>query len=105
MVATAMTRGNDKGLMPDQNRWKPGKRDAIFLAIVVAVITALILGTGKRTTKPTPDDAVHQRVTSHMACMQCHGPGGVRPQPAKHTRATQCFQCHKQPAGWQGVKR
>jgi len=91
--------------MPSKNQWKPGKRDAIFLAIVVAVVIALVLGTGERTTKPTPNNAVHQRVTSHTACMQCHGPGSVHPQPAGHTRASQCFQCHKQPAGWQGVKR
>ncbi len=88
--------------MQDQGnpRWRPGKRDALFLAIVAGVILLLVLGTSERTTKPVPDDDVHRHATSRAACMSCHGQGGVRPQPAGHTQADQCFQCHLQPKGW-----
>jgi len=85
--------------------WKPGKKDALFLGVVVLVITLLALGSSERTTKPTPDDDVHRAVTSHEACLQCHGPGSERPEPMGHTASVQCFQCHTQPKGWQGAAK
>lgn len=88
--------------MASETKWKPGKKDAIFLAIVIGVIVVLSVSGGKRTTKATPDDAIHRAVTSHLACMQCHGPGSEHPQPAGHTKSEQCFLCHTQPKGWKG---
>ncbi len=85
--------------------WQMNRRDILFLGIIAAVILLLVLGTTERTTRPVPDDDVHLHSTSRAACMQCHGPQGVRPQPAGHTRADQCFQCHQQPEGWQGMSR
>lgn len=82
--------------------WKPGKKDALFLGVVVLVITLLVLGSSERTTKPTPDDEVHRTATSHEVCLTCHGADGVRPQPAGHVSSVQCFQCHTQPKGWAG---
>jgi len=84
--------------------WKLGKRDVFFLAFVAAVIALLVIGTGERTTKPTPNDATHQHAASRAACLECHGAEGVRPQPPRHTKADQCFQCHVQPEGWVGAK-
>ncbi len=83
--------------------WQPTRNDWVFMLIVLTVIVVLILGTSERTTKATPDDATHQAITSHQACMTCHGEHGIRPQPAGHVKATQCFQCHQQPAGWKGA--
>ena len=86
--------------------WKPGGKDAIFLGVVILVIGLLVLGTGKRTTKPTPNDTVHQHALKREACMQCHGATGVRPRPVEHhVKGDQCFQCHTQPAGWLGVNK
>ena len=85
------------------NGWKPNKRDLFFVLTVVAVVTALTLGSSERTTKAVPDDATHRSVTSHDGCMACHGAGGVRPQPRGHTKGVQCFQCHTQPKGWKGA--
>jgi hypothetical protein len=82
--------------------WRPGKRDFMFLALVAAVILLLVLGTSERTTGAVPADETHRTALSREACMICHGVGGVRPQPAEHTKADQCFQCHTQPEGWQG---
>ncbi len=87
------------------NRWQPGKRDILFLALVVTVITVLTLGSTERKTKPLPDDKVHRTTTSRAACMRCHGPDGVRPQPPRHTKDDQCLLCHQQPKGWVGSAR
>ena len=84
--------------------WKPGKRDAFFLAFVAAVVLLLMYGTGERTTKPTPNDATHQQVESRSACMTCHSAEGIHPQPKRHTKADQCFQCHVQPESWIGAR-
>jgi len=86
-------------------KWQPGKKDAVFVAVVIAVIVLLVLGSSERTTKSTPNDAVHQAALSHETCMQCHGAKGVRPQPLEHTKSTQCFQCHTQPKGWKGADK
>lgn len=91
---------NDSG----SKGWKPGKRDAFFLAFVAAVVLLLMYGTGERTTKPTPNDATHQQVESRSACMECHSADGVHPQPKRHTKADQCFQCHVQPENWAGAR-
>ena len=82
--------------------WKPGRKDALFLGMVVLVITLLVMGTSERTTRPTPGDDVHRAVTKHETCVQCHGPGSQHPQPKGHTASVQCFQCHQQPKGWKG---
>jgi len=95
---------HDSENSPEKKGWKPGKRDAFFLTFVAAVVVLLMLGTGERTTKPTPGDATHQQAASREACMACHNAEGVHPQPARHTKADQCFQCHVQPEGWVGAK-
>jgi len=85
--------------------WKPGKRDVIFLALVATVVLTLVLTGGKKTTKPTPDDLIHQNATSRAECMSCHGPGSAHPQPKGHVKGGQCFLCHQQPKGWKGGKK
>ncbi len=86
--------------------WKPGKKDAIFVAVVIAVIVALSLGTGKRTTRPVPNDDAHIHATKRADCMRCHGAGGVKPRPkAHHAPGDQCFLCHRQPRDWAGARR
>ncbi len=100
MSASENASGND----PEKKGWKPGKRDAFFLAFVAAVVVLLVLGTGDRTTKPTPDDVIHQQASSRAACMECHSAEGVHPQPKRHTKADQCFQCHVQPGHWAGAR-
>ncbi|MDX8408578.1 MAG: hypothetical protein R8J84_00840 [Mariprofundales bacterium] len=87
-----------------QPRWRPSKRDALFLIVVASVITALALGDSGRTTKSVPDDSVHQQATSRAACMSCHAADGVKPQPAGHTAQDQCFLCHSQPASWKASR-
>jgi len=88
--------------MAEQQPWRPGKRDAMFLALVAAVVLLLVLGSSDRTTVAVPADETHRAAVSRAACMTCHGADGVQPQSAGHTKADQCFQCHSQPEGWQG---
>jgi len=89
---------------PEKGGWKPGKRDAFFLAFVTVVVIILVMGTGERTTRATPNDAMHQQAASRSACMECHNAEGAHPQPKRHTKADQCFQCHAQPEGWVGAR-
>ncbi len=85
--------------------WKPGKRDLVFLALVFAVVLVLVLGSSDRTTVSVPADETHRASISREACMSCHGVNGIKPQSVGHTKADQCFQCHTQPDGWQGVRK
>ena len=87
----------------ESQSWKPNRRDAVFLAIIAAVVLALVLGTSERKTRAVPDDATHQQATSLSACMACHAQDGIRPQPKGHIQSGQCFQCHLQPDGWVGA--
>lgn len=83
--------------------WKPGKRDAVFVALVAAVVLLLVLGTGERTTRPTPNDETHQKVTSRAECLSCHTLEQINNPQRKghrHVKEDQCFQCHKQPDVW-----
>jgi len=91
--------------MGNPSKWKPGKKDAVFLIVVLAVIVLLALLPSKRTTKATPNDKVHLHALTRQACMECHGEKGVRPRPAEHhAKGDQCFLCHTQPKDWQGKK-
>ncbi|MDX8389187.1 MAG: hypothetical protein R8M38_01720 [Mariprofundaceae bacterium] len=80
------------------------KKDIIFVAIVIIVITILSLGSTERRTAATPDDETHRAVMSRQECLQCHHTDSIRPQPKGHTQADQCFQCHQQPKSWKRSK-
>ncbi len=82
--------------------WHFGKRDLLFLGIVAAVVLTLVLGAKDKTTKAVPDDDVHRNAVSRAECMACHNATGVHPQPKRHVKGGQCFQCHTQPEGWRG---
>ncbi len=86
-----------------KNTWKMGKRDMVFLAIIVAVVLVLVLGSTDRKTIPVPSDETHRNTTARAQCMTCHDAAGVRPQPATHTKMERCFLCHTQPEGWAGA--
>ncbi len=91
--------------MNSQNKWKPGKKDAVFLLVVAGVIVLLLSLPSKRTTKSTPNDKVHTHAVTRQACMQCHGANGIRPRPVEqHAKGDQCFLCHTQPKDWLGKK-
>ncbi|MFQ5518426.1 MAG: hypothetical protein ACE5E3_00350 [Mariprofundus sp.] len=88
-----------------KQKWQPGKRDLLFLAVIAAVVLTLVLGTSERKTTPLPNDEVHRTSTSKAACMACHAQDGVRPQPPKHTKVDKCLLCHTAPEGWIGVMK
>lgn len=83
-----------------KKKWQPSRGDWVFIAVVAVVVLTLVLGSSERKTKATPDDMIHQTATSRAACMSCHSAEGIKPQPAGHVKADQCFQCHTQPEGW-----
>ena len=95
--------GNGSPQSSEKNGWKPGKRDAFFLAFVAAVVLLLVIGSGDRTTRPTPNDETHQKVTSRAECLSCHNLEEINDPKLDrhhHVKEDQCFQCHKQPDVW-----
>ena len=89
---------------------KIGRRDWIFVGIVVAVFIAFYLISGPEKTKKLPKDATHQQFNDMLQagkkkgevdplCESCHD--GVKVKfPAKHTAKPggapmRCLFCHK----------
>ena len=95
---------------------KIAKRDWIFLALIVGLLGALFMGTGKEKAKNVPDDGKHSRFYGAMhtggdrlevekGCAACHGIPS-RPLPKAHPPKEQCLLCHKLfPADRQGQSR
>ncbi len=99
---------NGSSEINEKKSWKPGRRDAFFLAFVAAVVVILVLGTGERTTRPTPNDATHQQVSSREECLSCHTLEKINDPKLdghRHVKEDQCFQCHKQPEVWKAPDR
>ena len=81
------------------------KRDWIFLAVIVALLGVLYVGTGKAKAKNVPYDEMHSRFYEVMrkggdrteaekGCATCHGIR-ARPLSRAHPPKEQCLLCHK----------
>ena len=81
------------------------KRDWIFLAVIVALLGVLYVGTGKAKAKNVPYDEKHSRFYEAMhkggdrmevekGCATCHGTRS-RPLSSAHPPKEQCLLCHK----------
>lgn len=84
---------------------KIAKRDWIFIAVIVALLGALLINTGKTKTKNVPFDDKHsrfydlmqkggERVSVEKECTACHGSKAL-PLPQAHPPKEQCLICHK----------
>jgi len=81
------------------------KRDWIFLAVIIALLGVLYVGTGKAKAKNVPYDEKHSRfyevmrkggdrVEAEKDCATCHGTRS-RPLSRAHPPKEQCLLCHK----------
>ena len=65
---------------------------------IVALVTlaALVIFLAMRGRQPPmlPVDADHVRFVSSGACLSCHGPEGISPQPKNHPLGSDCMRCH-----------
>ena len=75
---------------------KPAQTVAI-LAIVALAALVLYLAMRSRQPPVLPADAEHARFISSGACLSCHGPDGVSPQPRNHPLGADCLRCHGMP--------
>jgi len=84
---------------------KISRKDVLFLVIICAVLTVVILISGKETTRKVPFDALHRSAYDELAktgskreaekgCESCHNDRQV-PFPAKHPPKNRCLLCHK----------
>jgi hypothetical protein len=81
------------------------KKDGVFIAVIVALLGALYMSTGKVKAKNVPDDEKHNRfhdvmrkggdrVETEKSCTACHGPQST-PLSKAHPPKEQCLLCHK----------
>ncbi|AAR36161.1 cytochrome C [Geobacter sulfurreducens] len=84
---------------------KLSRRDGIFLVIILALITVLVLNRGSEQGKPLPADDAHRpfsealargadRETTEQGCVRCHATA-ARPLPPGHPPKEQCLFCHR----------
>lgn len=79
-------------------------RDLVFIAILGAVLTVLLLSTGREKPKKMPADDRHRpfaealakggdRATVEKGCVVCHDQKAI-PLPVGHPPKEQCLICH-----------
>lgn len=84
---------------------KIGRKDWIFIGVIVAVLATFFAISGKEKTKHVPYDDTHKPYYEIMAkthdkkeaekdCMKCHNDTGV-PFPKDHPPKNRCLFCHK----------
>ena len=84
---------------------KVTRRDWTFLAVIVAVLGALLVNTGKVKAKKVPYDDRHRqfheamrkegdRMETEKGCAACHNARSI-PLPKDHPPKEQCLLCHK----------
>ncbi len=68
----------------------------IVSIIAIVALAALVIFLAWRGRQPPvlPVDADHARFISSGACLSCHGPEGISPQPKNHPLGAECMRCH-----------
>lgn len=82
-----------------------GKRDGIFLLLILALVVVLARHRGSEQGTPVPLDAAHRpfqealargadRGVTEQGCVRCHATA-ARPLPPGHPPKEQCLYCHR----------
>lgn len=67
---------------------------ALFAALGLLAVLVLVFALRNRQAPIVPDDPDHDRSAGTAACLQCHGPDGIKPRDANHPNGFECFRCH-----------
>jgi hypothetical protein len=84
---------------------KIGKKDLLFLAMAVIVLSLVFFLSGKETTRKVPRDEAHRAAygvlektgskrEAEKTCEECHN-GRQIPLPKGHPPKNRCLLCHK----------
>ena len=77
-------------------KWRPGKGDWVFIAVVIAVVVFVsLLPTPRERNPMIPANEEHRVLTVETSCSQCHAVQGSRPLPDRHPKRQDCFKCHR----------
>jgi hypothetical protein len=71
------------------------QKNLLFYGGTLLVVVTLALLSGARKSRYVPRDEHHPRPLVVATCRDCHAPGKMAPQPAKHPPKDQCLLCHR----------
>jgi len=74
------------------------QQNLVFVGGALLVVGVLSWLSGARTTRYVPQDENHPRPLVVAQCRDCHAPGKMAPQSAKHPPKDQCMLCHRDQA-------
>ena len=89
--------------MSEESKKSGLRNNIIFVAAVLGVLGLLYAISGERSNR-IPDDSTHIVDMKPADCLQCHGPGMVRPRTEKHPPKDDCMKCHKRKKGVKPLK-
>ena len=71
------------------------QKNLVFYGGALLMVGTLAFLSGKREKRYVPEDGNHPRPLVVAQCRDCHAPGKVAPQTAKHPPKEQCMLCHR----------
>lgn len=71
------------------------QKSLIFYGGTLLVVVTLALLAKGRPTRYVPVDDHHPRPLAVEQCRDCHAPGKMAPQTAKHPPKEKCMLCHR----------
>ena len=74
------------------------QKNLVFYGGALLMVGTLAFLSGERKARYVPLDDNHPRPLMVAQCRDCHAPGKVAPQPAKHPPKEKCMLCHRDQA-------
>lgn len=84
--------------------WQFGRKDAVFLGLIAAVLLVIVMISGPETTRRVPRTEHHLAVYAasgttakkqlEKSCQDCHGTNAA-PLPVSHPAGARCLICHR----------
>jgi hypothetical protein len=71
------------------------QKNLVFFGGALLMVGTLTFLAADRTTRYVPEDEHHPRPLVVAQCRDCHAPGKMAPQLAKHPPKDQCMLCHR----------
>jgi cytochrome c553 len=71
------------------------QKNLVFFGGSLLMVGTLTFLAAERKTRYVPEDEHHPRPLAVALCRDCHAPGKMSPQLAKHPPKDQCMLCHR----------